>query len=258
MNSTILKFNNISFCYNHQNNHVLQELSLDVPTGSVTAILGPNGAGKTTLLHLAMGWLKPQRGNIYFDDKNINQYSRREMGQRIGLVPQSEYIAFEYSLLEYVLLGRAPYLQPLDMPSEYDCKVALSSLELVGMGNLKKRSITSISGGERQLVMLARSMTQQPRLLLLDEPTSHLDLANKSRLLKLLHEHVESGMTILLTTHEPELVTNIATHVILMRDGKILFKGLKNDALTSELLTATYGSSVKVCEIFGKRVVLWD
>jgi iron complex transport system ATP-binding protein len=259
MNDTenILILENVRFGYDNPKKKVINDITLKVVNKSVTAILGPNGAGKTTLLHLAMGWLIPEKGMIYWENKPIEQYSRRESGKHIGLVPQSEYIPFEYSLLDYVLLGRAPYLRPLDIPNENDCNIAIDSLRKVGMDNLSSRPITSISGGERQLVLLARSLAQQPSLLLLDEPTSHLDLANKIRLIRLIEELVNSGVSILLTTHEPEFVANVATHVLLIRDGQLLFSGLMEDALTDEWLTQTYGTEVKVARVNGKLVVLW-
>jgi len=175
----VLKFSDLTFKYPFAARPVMEHFSLGIDHGTVTAILGPNGAGKTTLLHLALGWLKPQNGNIELDGRPLTGYSRRELGQWMGLVPQKEYIQFEFSLLEYVLLGRAPHLPPLAMPEEGDYQVASDALERVGLEALQERSILSLSGGERQLVLLARALAQKPRLLLLDEPTSHLDLSNK-------------------------------------------------------------------------------
>jgi iron complex transport system ATP-binding protein len=222
------------------------------------AILGPNGAGKTTLLHTALGRLKPQAGKVLLENRPLSEFSRREIGQRMGLVPQSERIPFDYSLLDYSLFGRTPYLQPLEMPGEKDCQVAMQALTLVGMAEMANRSINSLSGGERQMVMIARALAQQPGLLLLDEPTSHLDLSNKGRLVKLLRRLSAEGVTIALTTHEPEVAAMLATHLVLMRQGRVLQAGPLAEVLTAPYLSACYGVPVEVLEVEGRRLVLWD
>ena len=203
--NTLLAFQDIAFRYQPHNGPVLRQLALEIQPGTITAILGPNGVGKTTLLHLTLGWLKPEAGQVRLAGKPLGSYSRHELGQWMALVPQSEHMPFDYSVIEYVLLGRAPYLKPLEMPGERDRLIARQAVEQVGLSGLEKRAITRLSGGERQLVLLARALAQQPRLLLLDEPTSHLDLSNKSRLLGLLQQLVAQGVTIMLTTHEPDV-----------------------------------------------------
>lgn len=257
MSAGLLAFDHISFSYQPGGRQALRALSLEIQPGTVTAILGPNGAGKTTLLHLALGWLAPQNGQVRLNGKALRHYSRRELGQWMALVPQSERIPFEYSITEYVLLGRAPYLAPLDMPGVEDCRISGQVIEQVGLGNLNGRAITTLSGGERQLALLARALAQQPRLLLLDEPTSHLDLANKARLLKLMQELAARGVTLLLTTHEPEVAAAIATHLVLMREGQVYQTGPLSQVFTAEHLSATYGVPVSVTQVDGRRIALW-
>lgn len=258
MNTPLLAFHQVEFSYLSEGKPVLNSLSLEISPGTVTAILGPNGAGKTTLLHLALGWLKPRRGQVLLRGKPLGSYARRELGQWMALVPQSEHIPFDYSLLEYTLFGRTPYLNPLDLPGDEDCRLALQALEQVGMAGLAQRSILTLSGGERQLVIIGRALAQQPHLLLLDEPTAHLDLSNKSRLLKVLEGLVEQGVTILLTTHEPEVAAALATHLVLMREGQVKVSGPLQEVLTSEHLSAIYGVPVKVVQVDGRKVVVWD
>lgn len=253
----LLAFQEISFGYVRAV-EALSHLSLEVPAGSVMAILGPNGAGKTTLLHTALGRLQPRSGRVLLESQPLSEFSRREIGQSMGLVPQSERIPFEYSLWDYALFGRTPYLHPLEMPGESDRLVALQALAQVGLDEMATRSINSLSGGERQMAMIARALAQQPRLLLLDEPTSHLDLSNKGRLLKLLRRLSAEGVTIVLTTHEPEVAAMLATHLVLMRKGQVLQAGLLADVLTAPNLTACYGVPVEVLVIEGRRLVLWD
>jgi len=143
------------------------------------------------------------------------------------------------------------------MPGEQDCLIARQAVERVGLSGLEKRAITRLSGGERQLVLLARALAQQPRLLLLDEPTSHLDLGNKSRLLGLLQQLAAQGVTIMLTTHEPDVAASVATHIVLMERGYTYHAGTLDQVLTTERLTDTYGVPVQVVQVAGRQVVLW-
>ena len=256
--STLLSFRQVGYTYPAGDKPVMERLDLSIETGTITAILGPNGAGKTTLLHLALGWLRPRNGSVLLYGEPLQDFSRRELGRWMGLVPQSENTPFEYSLLEYVLLGRTPYLAPLAMPSEEDVQISSDKLEEVGLGSLFNRSVTSISGGERQLVLIARALAQQPKILLLDEPTSHLDLSNKGRLVHLLRQLQERGVTIIFTTHEPDVASALATHMVLMRKGEILTTGVTGDVMTGRNLSELYHMSIEVKKIDGKHIVLWD
>ena len=257
MNNVLLSFEKIAFAYDANGQTVLNELSLDVEQNTVTAILGPNGVGKTTLLYLALGWRVPQRGRVLLNGKPLAAYSRREMGQWIGLVPQNEHVSFDYSLLEYVLLGRAPYLKPLSMPGRQDRELAAEALETVGLGSMIHRRVTALSGGERQLVLVARALAQQPHLLLMDEATSHLDLGNKLRLMDVVQSLTRKGITVVLTTHEPEVAASIASHLVLMRAGKVEHAGPIEEEFTGERLTVTYGVPVEVSEVSGHLIALW-
>jgi len=253
----LLSFNNLSFGYSPESPCVLKQLNLSLEQGSVTALLGPNGAGKTTLLHIALGWLQPQSGCVKMGGRPLREYPRNELGRQIGLVPQSESVPFEYTVLEYVLLGRAPYLPPLSMPGIQDMEEAQNALMRVGLRGFEQRSMLELSGGERQLVLIARSLAQRPRLLLLDEPTSHLDLANKSRLLELLRELQKQGITLLLTTHDPELAALLSTHVILIGDGRVVEAGTVEQVLTAAYLSQLYGIEIKMTEVHGQKVIVW-
>lgn len=253
----IFSFQNLTYAYPGTKSPVMTDFNLEIQAGSMTSILGPNGAGKTTLLYLALGWIQPQSGRILMDGKPLETYGRREMGQWISLVPQTESVAFDYSLLDYVMLGRAPYLQPLAMPSDVDHKIASDALQRVGLGDLQERSVLSISGGEHQLVLMARSLAQHPKILLLDEPTSHLDLSNKGRLAHLLSDLAASGVTIVFTTHEPDFAANLAEQVVLIRKGKVVKMGTQAEVMTSEALSDLYQSPLDVRMVDNHRVVLW-
>jgi iron complex transport system ATP-binding protein len=257
MITPLLSFHQVRFGYNWSTSPVLDGLDLSLKEGRITAILGPNGAGKTTLLYLALGWLKPWAGVIRLSGKPIESFSRRALGQQIALIPQSEHIPFEYTVLEYVLLGRAPYLPPLGMPSPADEMIAYGALEKVGVANLFDHSMLALSGGERQLVLTARALAQEPRLLLLDEPTSHLDLSNKYRLVQILRGLQERGTTILMTTHGPELALAVSDEAILMEKGRVLISGPTTEVATGENLSKIYRVPVKIIPVEGKNQVLW-
>jgi iron complex transport system ATP-binding protein len=257
MNNPILSLEHISYCYDGNHRNALKDLNLEINEGSVTAILGPNGAGKSTLLHVILGWLKPTEGMVRMKGRPLHEFSRREAGQMMALVPQIEHMPFDYSVLEYVLLGRTPYLHPLESPREKDLKAAHHALNISGLSEMETRTVTSLSGGERQLVLLARALTQQPHIILLDEPTSHLDLANKSRLVKILRELHDTGSTIILTTHEPEAAAAVATEIVLLRNGQILTQGLSKDVFTAENLSEAYGVPVRILDVDGQRFALW-
>jgi iron complex transport system ATP-binding protein len=257
MTSSVLSFHQVCFGYNRRTPPVLDAVDLSLKDSRITVILGPNGAGKTTLLYLALGWLKPWAGVIRLSGKPFESFSRRALGQLIALIPQTEHIPFEYTVLEYVLLGRAPYLPPLGMPSQADEKIAYEALEKVGIANLFDHSVLGISGGERQLVLAARALAQEPRLLLLDEPTSHLDLSNKYRLVQILKGLQERGTTILMTTHEPDLALAVSDEAVLMEKGRVLVSGPTTEVATGDNLSRIYRVPVKIIPVEGKKQVVW-
>ncbi len=244
------------YAYNGSKTAALQGLTLEVPAGSVTAILGPNGSGKTTLLHLILGLLTPTRGTIELAGRPQTAYSRRELGRLLALVPQKEHLTFNFTVLEYVLLGRAPYLQLLETPRPTDRQAALEALRTVGAEALQERGVTALSGGEQQLVTLARALAQQPRLLLLDEPTAHLDLGNQARVLEVMRRLCAGGVTVLFTTHDPNAAAAVADHVILMRQGRVLAAAPTAAALTAENLRVTYNVPVEVAQVGGRLIAL--
>jgi len=255
MNQTMIALKNIQFHYD-PGKTILNDLSLSVEKGSITAILGPNGTGKTTLLHTILGLLAPQSGEIWIAGKNISAYKRSELSQVMSLVPQSEVVPFNFKVIEYVLLGRTPQFGFLDMPSEHDVELVRDTLEMLEVQHLEQRPVTELSGGEQQMVVLARALVQEPQILLLDEPTSHLDLSNKGRLLKILQTLAQRSVTIVFSTHDPDAAAMIADHVILLKAGAVLDAGLIDQVLTSEKLTQTYGTEVKVLTIEGRLVTL--
>ncbi|MBN2657259.1 MAG: ABC transporter ATP-binding protein [Spirochaetales bacterium] len=257
MNESIIRLDQIRFHYSGEERNILNELSLQIGKGDIVAILGPNGVGKTTLLHLILGWLRPEEGTIFLNERAISDYRRKEMGKLTGLVPQDEHITFEYSLLEYVLHGRYPHLRSLESPGPEDRKIAQRALERVGMGELADRPVTHLSGGEKQLVLIARSLTQDPAVILLDEPMSNLDIANKLIIINILRSLKREGVTVLFTTHEPEIAATLCDSVILMGRDKHIEQGKSGDILTGEALSRIYRVPVKIVRAEGKSFIQW-
>ena len=251
----ILSLRDLVFGY-ERDRAVLHGLSFDVQPGTITAILGPNGAGKTTLLHLMLGLMHPAGGSIELAGRPLHSYSRRALSQWIGLVPQREHAAFDYSVLEYILMGRAPYLGILEQPSAADYQAAAEALRTLDLTALQNRPVTGLSGGELQLVLMARALAQQPRVLLLDEPTSHLDLGNKFRILNIIRDLARSGVTVLFTTHDPEAAAAVAGWVALMRAGQVLDFGALDAIFTAEKLSRAYDLPLQVVRVDGRIVLL--
>ncbi len=254
----ILSLHNVWFTYPNGLRDVLQDISLELHPGTINAVLGPNGAGKSTLLHLILGLYPPRRGEIRIGGRPLTAHSRQSLSRQVALVPQREHIPFEFRVLEYVLLGRTPHLDFLQMPGPEDVRAARQALEHLGIAELADRRVSALSGGEHQMVLIARAVAQETPLLLLDEPTAHLDLANKRRILVLLRDLARRGTTVLFTTHDPETALTVADICILMRDGRILHQGPIAEVLTTEKLTQTYETPLRVLPVDGTRVVLLD
>jgi len=256
MTEPVLSVRDLHFGYAPAGPDALSGLNLDVPVGATTVLLGPNGAGKTTLLHVILGLLTPRAGEVWIAGRRQAEWSRREASRLVAMVPQNEYVPFDFSVLEFVLMGRTPHLPTLGMPSDGDVTTAMASLEALGLRHLWNRPVPELSGGERQLVTLARALAQEAPLLLLDEPTAHLDLANRTRLLGLIELLAARGSTVVFTSHDPGTVAPVARQIVLLREGRVLAAGPAGALLTSENLTATYGVPVRVARVDGLPVVL--
>ncbi len=244
------------FRYNSASEPALRGLSLEIPPACVFGILGPNGSGKTTLLYLLLGLHTPQGGTVLIDGQPHLGMPKGDSSRLMGLVPEREHVPFDFPVSDYVLLGRAPHLGLLQRPGRQDREAAQAALEATGIAHLAARPFPSLSGGERQLTTLARALAQKPRILLLDEPTSHLDLSNKDRVLRVIRALRDEGVTVVLTTHDPNGDTAVTDHVALMREGSIVAAGPTRQVLTAQNLSTAYGLPVQVIYIQGRPVVL--
>jgi iron complex transport system ATP-binding protein len=249
--SAALRFSEVSFTHGG-NAPRIRNCSFAVPEGSIAAILGPNGAGKTTLLHLALGWLQPAGGVISLFGTDLRTFSPRQRGTTQSLLPQKEPTGFEFTVLEYVLLGRAPHLKPLAAPGERDIRIATNALSTTTILPLEHQSISRLSGGETQLLLLARSLTQEPKLLLLDEPMNHLDLKHRKGILELLLDWRRAGKTAVFTTHDPGTAAQLADHLILVFPGGRMIAGALTELFTGENLSALYGLPIRTFQRRGR------
>lgn len=254
----IISLDGIHFQYDPLDPVVLTDLALDIPSAKITAILGPNGTGKTTLLHILLGLLKPSQGTTRVAGKPHRDYSRQELSRLIGLVPQLESIPFNFSVYEFVLLGRSPYLNPFQLPGKKDHEIASNALDAAGILHLAKKPVMEISGGERQLVHIARVFAQQTQILLLDEPTAHLDLRNQNRILRLLKKMAANGSTAVMTTHDPNAAIYAADHFVLMSQGQISAQGPVDVVITSRNLSEVFQTPIRVEKNNGFTMVVMD
>jgi iron complex transport system ATP-binding protein len=256
--SNLFSLEGIDFRYDPEDPIVLKDLSLQIPAGKVTAILGPNGTGKTTLLHIMLGVLKPNQGRIWVAGQPHQAYSRQELSRLIGLVPQFESMPFNFTVFEYALLGRSPYLNPFQMPGKQDLEIVEGALATAGISHLAAKPVMEISGGERQLVHIARVLAQNTSILLLDEPTAHLDLENQNRILKLLKKMSAEGATAVMTTHDPNAAIFAADHFVLMQGGSITSQGSVSEVITTENLSRIYHIPIRVEKNNGYTMVVMD
>lgn len=252
----LITIRDLSFAYSEAGPEVLRDISIDIAAGNICALLGPNGSGKTTLLNLVLGWLRPLAGRVEIDGRDGAGFSRREMSRVIGFVPQEEPAGFELSVLEYVVLGRAPYLGFLETPGEEDRRAAERALEAAGIRKLRGRALPTLSAGEKQLAAIARVLAQDPSIFLLDEPMSHLDLANTQRICWTIESLRDEGKTVVFTTHDPNVASASADTVVMLLKGRVVAAGGVRETLNAENIKKTYGVEADILEGPSRPVIL--
>lgn len=245
----------VSYTYESNNLIAIDSIDVSIKHSTTTALLGPNGAGKSTLMDLLLSFRSFSGGSILLYDKPLSSYTKKELGMSVGLVPQEEKSRFAFKAIEYVLFGRSPYLHHMKSPSQTDIDIAYDALIQVGLEELAHRQVTTLSGGEHQLLLLARTLAQQPKVILLDEPTSALDPGNTARVLEILTSLKEKGITLIFTTHDPSIAADIADEVMMIKKGKLLFSGSMKDGFTSDLLTSLYETPLHTF-IYNNRLVI--
>lgn len=232
----------------YQGREVAGGVNFEVHAGEIISLLGPNGVGKTTLLKACAGLNPFLSGDALLDGQPISSLSRTRLARRIGYVPQGHSAPFAFTALEVVLMGRTARLGPFRTPGPADTRAAENALEELGVGFLRDRDYTRVSGGERQMILVARAIAQEPDLLLMDEPTASLDLHNQSRVLTCARQLAEKGMGIVMTTHTPDQVFQLNSTVALLRPDGPFLCGPTDEVATAGNLTEVYGVPVEIME----------
>jgi iron complex transport system ATP-binding protein len=246
-----LDAHHVSFTYRKRSGPpsvaAVRDVTITVGPGSLTGLIGPNGCGKTTLLKLLAGVLVPDSGAVTLDGRSLAHLPRRSVARRIAVVPQETHPAFDYTVLEMALMGRHPHLGAFQLEGPSDLAIASQALGATGTAHLADRSYTTLSGGEKQRVVIASALAQQPQILLLDEPTASLDLAYQLEVASLLRRLNRNGaVTMVVTTHDLNLAASICDTLILMRDGQVLTSGPTGDVLNPETVRRLYDVEAEV------------
>jgi len=241
----MIEVDSVFFRYHQE--WVLQDVSFQVRKGEFIGVIGPNGSGKTTLLKILYRLLSPQQGEVLFDHLSLKKMSRREIAKKIAVVAQETYPAFPFRAIEMVLMGRSPYLGHLMFESPKDLEIAKKAMEWTEILPISQRSIDELSGGERKRVFIARALAQEPEMILLDEPTSNLDIHHQVEFLDLvLSLNREKGLTILMASHDLNLASEYCDRLIFLQNGKIYKMGSPEEVMTRENIEKVYGCEVWV------------
>lgn len=225
---------------------VLHDIDLRVDRGCICALMGRNGSGKTTLLRCVNAVLKTAQGRVLAFGKEITRMNRLEIARLISLVPQSSYTAFPFSCLEMILMGGAARVKPWSAPSRKEKDTAREVLKEVGIEDLARRPFNQLSGGEKQLVMLARALFQNTPIMLLDEPNAHLDFSNQHRMMEMMREVVKRrGVTALISLHDPNLTLHYCNHVVMLKHGRVLAHGPTDAVMEEPILREVLGENIR-------------
>ncbi len=225
---------------------VLSDLSFSLEKGKLMCVLGPNGVGKSTLFQCILGLKRQQAGKIYIQDVEIETLNIRQRAKQIAFIPQSHHPVFSYKVKDVVLMSTESTLNGIKSPGKRQMDMAIEAMERVGISHLAERKYTQISGGERQLVMIARALAQQAKVLIMDEPTSNLDYGNQVRIMKQIRTLVEEGYTILQSCHQPDQAFLYADEILVLWKGSVLAQGPPKEVLTEELIQQIYGVDVEI------------
>ena len=246
-----IEVKNLSFSYGDR--QVLYDISFSVGKGEFLSILGPNGVGKSTLFRCVLGLLSGYTGQVLVDGTDARRFSVREAARHIAYIPQSSHPIFNYSVFDIVLMGRTSGLSTFRSPGQADKERCLWALEKVGIPHLAQRCFHRLSGGEQQLVLIARALVQNAPILMLDEPTANLDFGNQLLVLEQARSLAREGYTIIQTTHHPEQSYMFSDRILAIQKGRVLKEGKPADVLTEEIMKALYGVDVNIVSLYDDK-----
>ena len=251
-----LEVESLAFRHRGQQEDVLRSVTFIAHQGDVTAILGPNGSGKSTLFKCIVGLWNAYEGEIKVGGKNPSKFSVRERARLFATVPQDHEPPFPYSVLDVVLMGRASYVGIFSSPKRKDYEAAEEAMSLVGIEHIKDKPYTGISGGERQLTLIARAIAQSAPVMVLDEPTSHLDFRNQLKVLSTVRSiSRERNITVLVTLHDPNLALLFADRVAILKEGYVVAEGDPKSVITEGLISKVYGVETRIISSDGTRLI---
>jgi len=239
-----LKLNNVNLGYHKHT--VVKGVSLEVCTGEVVGLIGPNGSGKSTLLKALCGLLQPSSGNVTLDDIEIAKISRETLACKIGIVPQLPSLPDSFTVLDTVLMGRYPHLGLMRYESKRDIAIVCEAIRRTGIEHLTDRRVGETSGGERQRVVIARALAQEPRFLLLDEPTAHLDIQHQLEVMELVTSLAGSGLGIAIALHDFSLASRFCHRLVMLKDGSVFREGTPKDVMTTENIKHVFGVTAMI------------
>ncbi len=242
-----LNVQKLLYHYPHRTKPVLRDVSFKIDSGNYVCIAGPNGSGKSTLLRILCSLIDPEglTGEVLWDDQNIFEMERREIAKKIAFVPESIFPEISISVFEFILQGRYSYSNFWSKPSLDDEKISYAAIKSIGIESISEKSITEISSGQLQLTALARALAQKPSALLLDESTANLDLEYQVRIFDVLSKLHFQGMTILMTSHDLNVVAEYCPQIIWIKSGEVLGQGKTESMLTDEWISKVYGENGK-------------
>lgn len=253
----LLNVKNIRVDYGRKT--ILDNLSFKLRQEEILCILGANGVGKTTLYNAILGFKKIKEGCITLDGVNIDKWSRKEFAKQVAYVPQFSNTFFPFKVIDVVVMGRNPYIGKFSEPSKEDYKIALQVLEDLGIIDLKNNSFTDLSGGEKQLVLIARALTQQTKILIMDEPTANLDFGNTLKLLSKIIKLKKDNRGILITSHSPQQVVAYATKVLMIKAGKVFQYGKPEKIINYDSVNELYNINIDdISEMELKKILPWS
>lgn len=241
----IFEINNLSFSYNTKK-EILKNIDLEINDGDLITFLGKNGSGKTTLFNLLLGLNKKYDGTIKLNNKDLKNLKEKDIASICGFVPQTHTPTFGFTVLDFILLGLANKISIFSSPSKKDKECAIKLMKELDIYELKDRDYSELSGGEMQQVTIARALISQPKLIIFDEPTSHLDFANTIKILKTIKELNKKGYTILMSTHDPNQPLLLNSKVVLFNNQGNLLKGTADEIITEKNLKETFNCDISI------------